>query len=106
MGNTIFIKDRRVCVKPLQRRLVAIQKLKPPMTVKVCRSLMGMVNFLHLLCPALQKLLKPICNLIIKGRQYIWEEEQQLAFEEIKSRLVKPPVSHLPDSKGIFHYIF
>ena len=34
MENTIFIKDRRVCVKPLQSRLEAIQKLKPPMTVK------------------------------------------------------------------------
>ena len=39
MENTIFIKDRRVCVKPLQSRLEAIQKLKPPMTVKVCRTL-------------------------------------------------------------------
>ena len=29
MGNTIFIKDRRVCVKPLRSRLEAIQKLKP-----------------------------------------------------------------------------
>ena len=33
MGNAIFIKDRRVCVEPLQSRLEAIQKLKPPTTV-------------------------------------------------------------------------
>ena len=26
MGNTIFIKDRRVCVKPLRSRLEVIQK--------------------------------------------------------------------------------
>ena len=38
MGNTIFIIDRKVCIKPLQSRLEAIQKLKPPMTVKGCRS--------------------------------------------------------------------
>ena len=60
MGNTIFIKDSRVCVKPLQSRLEAIQKLKPPMTVKGCRSFTGMVNFLSLFCSKLQKLLKPI----------------------------------------------
>ena len=30
MGNTIFIKDRRVCVKPLHSQLEAIQKIKPP----------------------------------------------------------------------------
>ena len=27
MGNTIFIKDRKVCVKPLRSRIEAIQKL-------------------------------------------------------------------------------
>ena len=46
MGNTIFVKDRRVCVKPFRRRLEAIQKLKLPTTVKSCRSFAGMVNFL------------------------------------------------------------
>ena len=57
-----------------------------------------MVNFLSLFC--LEKLLTPIYDLTTKGRQFIWGEEQQLAFEEIKNRLVKPPVLHLPDSKG------
>ena len=62
-----------------------------------------MVNFLSLYCPELQKLLKLIYDLARKGRQFIWVEEQQIAFEEIKSRLIKPPVLHLPDSKGRFH---
>ena len=30
MGNTIFIQEKRVCVKPLHSRLEVIQKLKPP----------------------------------------------------------------------------
>ena len=34
MGNTIFIQEKRVCVRPLHSRLEAIQKLKPPTTVK------------------------------------------------------------------------
>ena len=38
------------------------------------------------------KLLKPIYDLMRKGIQFIWEEEQQIVFEEIKCRLVKPPV--------------
>ena len=49
------------------------------------------------------KLLKPICDLTRKGRQFIWGEGQQVTFEEIKCRLIKPPVLHLPDSKGRFH---
>ena len=57
MGNTIFIKDRRVCVKP-QSILEAMQKLKPPITVKGCRSFVEMVNFLSLFCPELQEIIK------------------------------------------------
>ena len=30
MGNTIFIQEKRVCVKTLCSRLEAVQKLKPP----------------------------------------------------------------------------
>ena len=54
-------------------------------------------------CPELQKLLKPIYNLTRKGIHFIWGEEQQVAFEEIKCRLIKPPVLHLPYSAGRFH---
>ena len=31
MGNEVFIKDKRVCIKPLRSRLEAIQKLQPPL---------------------------------------------------------------------------
>ena len=46
MGNTMFIKDRKVCVRPLRNRIEAILKLEPPKMPKGCRSFAGMVNFL------------------------------------------------------------
>ena len=61
-----------------------------------------MVNFVSLFCPELQKLLKPIYDLTRKGRQFLWEKEQQQAFDEIKSKLQRPPVLHLPDRHGCF----
>ena len=39
MGNTMFRKDRHVCVKPLRSRIEAIQQLKPPTNAKGCRHL-------------------------------------------------------------------
>ena len=54
MGNTTFIKDKRVCIQILWSTLKAILKLKPPVTVKWCRSFAGMVNFLCTFCPELQ----------------------------------------------------
>ena len=103
MGNTIFIQEKRVFIRPLHNRLEAIQRLKCPTTVKGCKSFAGMVNFLSIFCLYLQKLLKPIYDLTKKGRQFIWGQEQQSAFDEIKNRLQKPPVLHLPDGKGRFH---
>ena len=102
MGNMIFIKDKRVCVKPLHNQLAAIHKIKTPTMVKQCKSFAGMVNFVGIFCPDLQKLLKPIYDLMRKGRQFVWGIEQQNAFEEIKQRLQKPLVLHMPDKIGRF----
>ena len=100
MGNTIFIEDKWVQVKPLRSRLEVIQRLKPPTTPKGCRSFAGMVNFVSMFCPELQKLLKPIYDLTRKGRLFLWGKEQQDAFEEI--RMQKPPVLSMPNRKGRF----
>ena len=58
-----------------------------------------MVNFDS---PELQKLLKPIYELIQKGRHFILGKEQKEAFNEIKARLQKPPVFSIPDRRGRF----
>ena len=69
---------------------------------KQCKSFAGMVNFVSIFCPDLQKLLKSIYDLMRKGRQFVWGKEQQDTFEEIKHRLQKPPVLHMPDKIGRF----
>ena len=102
MGNTIFIRNKRVYIRPLRSQIEAIQKLKSPATIKGCQSFAGMVNFVSIFCPKLQKLLKPIYDLTTKGRQFIWGEEQQKVFDEIKHRLQRPPVLHLPNRHGRF----
>ena len=103
MDNAIFIKERRVCVKPLRNRLKAIQKLQSPTTAKGCRSFIGMINSLSMFCPEMQKWLKLIYDLTRKSRQFIWGKEQQNAFDEIRCRWIKPPVLHMPNSTGRFH---
>ena len=62
-----------------------------------------MVNFLSMFCPDLQKLLKTIYDLTRKGRPFIWGKEQQDSFEQIKCRLIKLPVLHMPYKTGRFH---
>ena len=101
IGNTIFIRNKRVCVRRLSG-IEAIQKLEPPTTIKGCQSFVGMVKFVSIFCLELQKLLKPIYDLTRNRRQFIWGEEQQKAFDEIKHRLQRPPFLHLPNRHGRF----
>ena len=63
----------------------------------------GIVNFLSMFCPELQKVLKPIYDFTRKGRLFVWEKEQQDSFEEIKCRLVRLPVLHMPNKTGRIH---
>ena len=103
MGNEIFIESKKICVKPLRSRLEAIQRLQPPKIPKGCRSFAGVLNFLSMFCPELQKLLNPIYDLTRKGKPFYWGKEWQDSFEEIKHRLMKPLVLWMPNKTGRFH---
>ena len=46
MGVIIKIEDGMPKMQPLKSRIEAIQKVKPPKTVKECRSFCGMVNYM------------------------------------------------------------
>ena len=102
MGNEFSINKRTMTITPLRSRTEAINKIPTPRTPKQCKSFCGVVNYLSLFCPDLQKLLKPIVELTRKGRPFICSEAQEKAFKEVKLRLKTPPVLHLPKAEGRF----
>ena len=102
MGNEFIINNRTMTITPLRSRTEAISKIPTPRTAKQCKSFCGVVNYLYLFCPDLQTLLKPIVELTRKGRPFIWGQEQEKAFREVKLRLTNPPVLHLPKAEGRF----
>ena len=102
MGNVFHINGSTISITPLQSRIEAIQKLQPPTNVKGCKSFCGVVNYLSIFCRHLQKLLKPIYDLTKKGRPFVWQEEQQRAFDTIKERMINPPILYLPKPGGRF----
>ena len=102
MGNEFTITKRTMTITPLRSRTEAINKIPTPRTPKQCKGFCGVVNYLSLFCPDLQKLLKPIVELTRKGRPFIWGDAQEKAFKEVKLRLKNPPVLHLPKADGRF----
>ena len=102
MGVIIKIEDGMPKMQPLKSRIEAIQKVKPPKTVKDCRSFCGMVNYMSVFLPSLQEKLIPIYFITRKGIPFHWGEEQQKAFDEIKHDVTHAPVLLMPNSKGHF----
>ena len=68
-------------ITPLRSRTEAINKIPTPRTPKQCKSFCGVVNYLSLFCPDLQKLLKPIVELTRK--------EDHLYGEMLKRKLLE-----------------
>ena len=102
MGNVFHINGLTISITPLQSRIEAIQKLQPPTNVKGCKSFCGAVHYLSIFCRHLQKPLKHIYDITKKGRPFVWQEEQQQAFDIIKERMINPPILYLPKPGGKF----
>ena len=102
MGQIMRIEKKTPCIEPMKSRIEAIQKVEPPTTIKGCRSFCGMVNYLSMYLPNLQRKLIPIYQLTRKGVPYVWSEECQEAFEEIKQDLSKAPTLVMPNNKDPF----
>ena len=77
MGLTMMIKDGMPKMKPLKSRIEAILKVKPPTTVKECRSFCGMVNYMSIFLPSLQEKLIPIYFITKKEYLFIGEKNSK-----------------------------
>ena len=100
MGNIFRISKRGIYISPVKSRVEAIQNIPSPKTPKQCKSFCGVVNYLSIFCPHLQKLLAPIYDLTRKGRPFIWTEMHEENFNLIKKQLASAPVLSLPNGTG------
>ena len=73
-----------VCKKPMRMKVEAIQRLKPPTMPKGCRSLARVVIFLSSFCPELQKLLKPLYDLMRKEEYFIEKMNNKRLLSKLK----------------------
>ena len=102
MEVTIKIEDGMPKMQPLKSRIDAIQKVKPPKSVKEYRSFCEMVSCMSIVLPSLQEKLIPIYFITRKGIPFYWGEEQQKAFDDIKHDVTHAPVLLMPNSTGHF----
>ena len=79
-------------IKVDPKKIEAIIHMGPPQNVASLQSFNGMVNYLKKFSPVLSELSEPLRRLCKSGVKWVWESEQQNAFEAIKQVITTLPV--------------
>jgi hypothetical protein len=66
-------------------------------SVTEIRSFLGLASYYRRLIEGFSKIAKPMTSLLEKGREFKWTHEYQEGFNQLKFRLMSPPVLIMPD---------
>nr|GFA01480.1 retrotransposon protein, putative, Ty3-gypsy subclass [Tanacetum cinerariifolium] len=81
-------------------KVEAITKWPRPTTMTKVRSFLGLAGYYRRFVEGFSLLVLPLMKLMQKGEKFVWNEEREKSFEEIKRRLVSSPVLTLPSGTG------
>nr|GEW76682.1 putative reverse transcriptase domain-containing protein [Tanacetum cinerariifolium] len=83
-------------------KVEAITKWPRPKTVTKVRSFLGLAGYYRRFEEGFSCLALPLTKLMRKGEKFVWNEEREKSFEELKKRLVSAPILTLPSGSGGF----
>lgn len=91
-------------IQPKEESIHKILEIPRPKNKKQVRSLIGAVNFYRGFIPRAAEMLKPFTDLTKNQmpQEVKWNEDLEIAFNNIKESLSKNPVLRLPDTKKIY----
>ena len=82
---------------PCPIKTAAIRDWPALTNLKELRSFIGFCNFYRMFIANFSQIAHPLHLLTKKDQEYVWEELQKQAFEELKNRLTSSPVLRLPN---------
>ncbi|GJR88255.1 putative nucleotidyltransferase, ribonuclease H [Tanacetum coccineum] len=83
-------------------KVEAITKWPRPTTVTEVRSFLGLAGYYRRFVEGFSRLALPLTQLMRKGEKFVWTDERNESFEELKRRLVSAPILTLPSGSGGF----
>nr|GEX65637.1 DNA/RNA polymerases superfamily protein [Tanacetum cinerariifolium] len=72
-------------------KVEAITKWPRPTSVTEVRSFLGLAGYYRRFVEGFSRLALPLTKLMRKGEKFVWNEEREKSFEELKQRLVSAP---------------
>lgn len=79
-------------ITPDEEKIAAVKNLEVPQTRKQLRRVLGMVNSLSKFIDSHSLITEPLRKLLPVNVEFLWEKEQDEAFERIKEKLSSLPV--------------
>ena len=79
-------------IKPLIDNTQSIREFPIPNSVKKLQSFLGKINYYRKFIPNAAKFLRPLYDLLLKDKKFIWTDECQNTFENAKSLLCSEPI--------------
>nr|GFC31642.1 DNA/RNA polymerases superfamily protein [Tanacetum cinerariifolium] len=81
-------------------KVEAITKWPRPTTMSEVRSFLGLAGYYRCFVEGFSRLALPLSQLMRKGEKFVWTDEGEESFEELKWRLVSAPILTLPSGSG------
>jgi hypothetical protein len=78
-------------------KVMEIMEWRVPTTVTEIQSFLGLAGYYQRFIEGFSKIVKPMTSLLEKGREFKWDEKCQDNFDQLKKRLMSPPVLVMPD---------
>ncbi|KAL4302048.1 hypothetical protein GQ457_10G011640 [Hibiscus cannabinus] len=95
LGNLAKISSQGIEVD--KAKVEVIEKLPPPATVKGIRSFLRHAKFYRRFIKDFSKISKLLCKLLQQNQPFVFDEDCQSAFQELKKKLISAPIVVPPD---------
>nr|GEX01110.1 putative reverse transcriptase domain-containing protein [Tanacetum cinerariifolium] len=82
-------------------KVEAITKWPRPTSVTEVRSFLGLAGYYRRFVEGFLRLALPLTKLMRKGEKFVWNEEREKSFEELKQREIRIDVTMLKEDKGV-----
>ena len=95
-----IISAEGISVDP--QKVEAVMNWERPTSVTEIRSFLGLAGYYRRFVQDFSRIAAPLTKLTRKGVKYVWTDDCEASFQELKNRLISAPILTLPDDSGEF----
>jgi len=84
-------------LNPKDDQVIAVKKYPTPKNVKEIQQFLGLTSYYHRFIKQFAKITHPLHALTCNSTKFVWTEECQIAFDDLKEQLVTAPALAYPN---------